>query len=118
MAQGSLRERLRRWLTPVEELEATELRERAKESGAQTVATAEPRSRVTLRGEIISITSDARNGWLEAEVNDGSGVVRLVWMGRSRLECLMPGRQIKVTGRLASEDGKPVIYNPEFEVSP
>lgn len=118
MADGSLTQRLRRWLTPIEELEATELRQRATDSGAQPVAQAEPRSRVTVRGEIVSITSDARHGWLEAEVNDGSGTVRLVWMGRSRLECLMPGREIRVTGRLGEEDGRPVIYNPDFEVIP
>lgn len=118
MAAGSLVERLRRWLTPVEELEATELRQRAEDDGAASVAAAEPRSKVTLRGEIVSITTDARNGWLEAEVNDGSGEVRLVWMGRSRLACLMPGRHIRVTGRLTEEHGKPVIFNPDFEVLP
>lgn len=115
---GSLMGRLRRWFTPTEELEATELRQRAEDAGAESVAEAEPRSKVTLRGEIVSITSDAKNGWLEAEVNDGSGEVRLIWMGRSRLECLMPGRHIRVTGRLAEEDGKPVIFNPDFEVIP
>lgn len=116
MARMSLLERLRRLVTPVEELEATELRQRAADVGAQPLASCAPRSRVILRGEIVSITSDAKNGWLEAEVNDGSGTVRLIWMGRSRLECLMPGRDIRVAGRLAEEDGRPVIYNPDFEV--
>ncbi|MCG6566453.1 OB-fold nucleic acid binding domain-containing protein [Tessaracoccus sp. ZS01] len=118
MTRTSLRERLRRWVTPIEELEATELIQRAEDSGAQQLARCEPRSRVTLRGEIVSITSDAENGWLQAEVNDGSGTVRLIWMGRSRLECLMPGRHIRVAGRLADEDGNPVIYNPDFEIIP
>lgn len=118
MSSGALLERLRRWLTPIEEIEATELRQRAEDCGAEPVAAAAPRSKVTLRGEIVSVTSDAKNGWLEAEVNDGSGAVRLVWMGRSRLECLMPGRHIRVSGRLAEEDGKPVIFNPDFEVLP
>ncbi|MDO5676686.1 MAG: OB-fold nucleic acid binding domain-containing protein [Propionibacteriaceae bacterium] len=118
MAERSLLERLRRWLTPIEELEATELRQRAEDCGAEPVADAAPRSRVTLRGEILSITSDAKNGWLEAEVNDGSGTVGLIWMGRSRLECLMPGRHIRVTGRLAEDEGRPVIFNPDFEIIP
>ena len=118
MARPSLLERLRRLVTPVEELEATELRQRAADVGAHPLASCEPRSRVILRGEIVSITSDAKNGWLEAEVNDGSGTVRLIWMGRSRLECLMPGRHIRVAGRLAEEDSSPVIYNPDFEVIP
>ncbi|GAA4905948.1 hypothetical protein GCM10025789_26680 [Tessaracoccus lubricantis] len=112
MTRWSLKERLRRLVTPTEELEATELLQRAEDSGAQALSTCTPRSRVTLRGEIVSITSDAKHGWLEAEVSDGSGTVRLVWMGRSRLECLMPGRHIRVEGRLAEEDGNPVIFNP------
>lgn len=118
MGGGSLVERFRRWFTPTEEPEATELRQRATDSGVESLASSQPRSRVTLRGEIVAITSDARNGWLEAEVNDGSGTVRLVWMGRSRLECLTLGRDIRVTGRLSEVDGKLVIYNPDFEVIP
>lgn len=118
MAQWSLKERLRRLVAPTEELEATELLQRAEGSGAQLLAECAPRSRVRIRGEIISLTSDARNGWLEAEINDGSGTLRLVWMGRSRLECLMPGRDITVEGRLSQQDGSPVIYNPRFEILP
>ena len=118
MARSGLLGRLRKWLTPIEEIEATELRQRAEDCGAQPLAAAQPRSRVTLRGEIVSVTSDAKNGWLEAEVNDGSGTLRLIWMGRSRLECLMPGRHIRVTGRLAEDEGRPVIYNPDFEILP
>lgn len=111
-----LRDRLHRFLLSHEELEDEELREQAVVSGAQTLASAEPRSRVRLRGTIVSLTSDARNGWLEAEVSDGTGIVRLVWMGRSHIQCLIPGRHVMVAGRLAEEDGRPVIYNPEFEL--
>lgn len=116
MAAGSLGERLRRLFLSHEELEAEELREQSVDCGAQTLATAQPRSRVRLRGTITSMTSDAANGWLEAELTDGTGVVRLVWMGRDHISCLIPGRHVRVEGRLASEGGKPVIFNPEFEL--
>lgn len=111
-----LRERIRRFFLTSEELEAEELRDQSVGCGAQTLASAEPRSHVVLRGTITSRTSDAANGWLEAEVSDGTGTVRLVWMGREHIQCLIPGRHVRVEGRLAMEDGRPVIYNPDFEL--
>jgi len=116
MSGGSFAGKLRRFFASHEELEAEELRQQSVVSGAETLASARPRSRVTLRGTITSITSDARNGWLEAEVTDGTGTVRLVWMGRDHIQCLLPGRHVRVAGRLASEEGMPVIYNPDFEL--
>ena len=118
MPKRSVAERLRRYFLSPEELEATELREQAEVSGAQPLTSCQMRSRVTLQGTITSVTSDADHGWLEAEVTDGSGTVKLVWMGRSRVECLLPGRHIRVQGRLAQADGDCVMYNPDFEIVP
>lgn len=111
-------ERLRRHFLSHEELEARELREQAEVAGAQPLTSCRVRSLVTLRGTITSVTSDSDHGWLEAEVTDGSGTVRLVWMGRGHLECLLPGRHIKVQGRLAEDHDQRVIYNPDFEILP
>lgn len=116
MARQPLSERLRRFFLTAEELEATELRESAEDSGCQTLADSPPRSVVRLQGTITSVTSDADSGWLEAEMNDGTGILRLIWMGRDRLGCLLPGRHIRVVGRLASVDGHPAMYNPEYEI--
>ena len=118
MPKRSVAERLRRYFLSHEELEATELREQAEVSGAQPLTSCQMRSMVTLQGTITSVTSDADHGWLEAEVTDGSGTVKLVWMGRSRVECLLPGRHIRVQGRLAQADGDCVMYNPDFEIVP
>lgn len=116
MPDATFADRVRRFFLTHEELEDEELREQSVDSGAQTLASAPIRSRVTLRGTITSVTSDARNGWLEAEVSDGTGTVRLVWMGRSHIQCLLPGRHVRVEGRLAKDNGVAVIYNPDFEL--
>lgn len=118
MGKRHLGERLRRFFLSHEELEAEELREQAEDAGAQPLTSCAKRSRVTLRGTVTSVTSDAAHGWLEAEVTDGSGTVRLVWMGRDHLECVLPGRSVLIRGRLAEEDGTCVIYNPDFEIVP
>ena len=118
MARRSVVERLRRFLLSSDELEESELREQAAVVGACQLSKCAPRSRVTVRGTVTSLTSDPRHGWLEAEINDGSGELRVIWMGRDRIECLLPGRSVLVTGRLAQVDDRPVMYNPDFEVIP
>lgn len=111
----SLGDRIRRLFSSAEQLEAEDLEARARDCGALPIAEAAPRTKVTFRGTVSSVTS-SDTGWLEAELTDGTGSVKLVWMGRKRLECVLPGRHLLVSGRLASDEGDSVIYNPEFEV--
>ena len=116
MGVSSFGAKLRSLLLSEEELEAAELREAAEGAGAQTLASCPMRSHVTLQGTVTSVTADADHGWLEAEMSDGSGTVRLIWMGRDRLTCVLPGRRIRVSGRLAEADGRTTIYNPDYEI--
>lgn len=113
---ASIADKIKRLFASTEELEARELREQSKGCGAQQLDQCQPRSRVTLRGNVIAITTDARNGRLEADLSDGSGTVRLIWMGRTRLSCVLPGCTLQVSGRLAGDAHHPVIYNPDYEV--
>ncbi|GAB3821556.1 hypothetical protein GCM10028820_30230 [Tessaracoccus terricola] len=112
----SLGARIRRLFATAEELEAADQQERARESGAQQISEASPRSVVRLRGTVSSMTTQPDSGWLEAELSDGSGSVKLVWMGHRRLECVLPGTELLVAGRLARDEDGNVIYNPDFEV--
>ena len=115
-AHRSFGDRVRRLFSTAEQLEAEDLEERSLESGAEHIAGAAPRSRVKFRGTVTSLTTAPDSGWLEAVLNDGTGTVKLVWMGHHRLECVVPGSDLLVSGRLAGDDGAGVIYNPEFEV--
>lgn len=117
-ARRSLGSRIRRLFSTAEELEAADQQERARESGAQRISEAAPRSVVKFRGTVSVMTTQPGSGWLEAELNDGSGTVRLVWMGHRRLECVLPGTEMLVSGRLANDANGNVIYNPDFEVVP
>lgn len=111
----SLSQRLRRFFASSEELEAEDLAERTRAEGLSTIAEAEVRTLVTLRGVVASTTTTPR-GWLEAELSDGTGAVTLVWMGYSRLDAVLPGRSVRITGRIADERGRLVMYNPTYEV--
>lgn len=74
----TIKERVRRFFMPTEELEASELREQAKDCGAQQLGECQLRSKVTLRGTVTALTSDTRNARLEADLSDGSGTVQLI----------------------------------------
>lgn len=111
----SLGERLRRLVSSAEQLEAEELAAQAKDAGAVPLDQCQIRQKVTVRGTVASVTA-SNDAWLEADLNDGTGTVSLIWMGRRRIECIAPGRHLMVTGRLTEEEGRRVIFNPEFEV--
>lgn len=120
MTQGeprrrSLGERLKRFLSSPEQQEADARAESAKASGALPLNQCRPRQKVVLRGKVTTVTISPAAG-VEAELDDGTGTVSLIWMGRRRLECVTPGKELLVTGRLSEEEGRMVIYNPEFEV--
>jgi hypothetical protein len=73
-----------------------------------------------LRGSLRTVTLRPRAGVpaLEAELNDGSGVITVVWLGRRRIAGIEPGRAIKVEGRIGAHDGGRVMYNPRYELIP
>lgn len=111
----SLGERFKRFLSSPEQQEAVERAENAKASGATPLNQCRPRQKVVLRGTVTTVKASAAAG-VEAELEDGTATVSLIWMGRRRLECVVPGKELLVTGRLSEEEGRMVIYNPEFEV--
>lgn len=110
----SLGDRLRRFLSSPEQQEAEDRAESAKASGALPLDQCRPRQMVTLQGTVTAVASGGSG--VEAELDDGTGSVSLIWMGRRRMECVSAGTDLLVTGRLSQEDDRKVIYNPSFEV--
>src|SRR6266542_1528522 len=56
---------------------------------------------------------------VQAELYDGTGAVRLVWLGRRRIAGIEPGRSLVARGRIARQsNGDLVIYNPWYELRP
>jgi hypothetical protein len=111
---------LRSLTTETEELDAENLKKQAVESGALTVADCGDRVPVTVAGTIRAMTIRPRAGVpaLEAELYDGSGTVTLVWLGRRTIAGLGPGRRLKATGRITTSEGRRLIYNPRYEMTP
>ena len=93
---------------------------RAPRDRRVSIADAPDREKVTLRGTMRTVTLRPRAGVpaLEAELNDGTGVITVVWLGRRRIAGIDPGRSIQVEGRIGAHDGVRVMYNPRYELIP
>ncbi len=121
MKQGGFRQALRRFTASQREVEDAERQSLAQRAGAQSIGECADRQLVKLRGTISSVTLAPRQGapWLQVVMDDGSGKVTLVWMGRHAIPGVEAGAQVAVEGRVSYVDGERRIYNPKYElVSP
>ncbi|MFC6153189.1 OB-fold nucleic acid binding domain-containing protein [Nocardioides yefusunii] len=110
---------LRRWADSSDQ-EARDLRKEHGVAGATPIGQAPDRETVKLRGTVRTLTLMPRGGVpsLEAELDDGTGVVVLVWLGRRRIAGIQVGRAMSVQGRIGLHDHRRVLYNPRYELMP
>ncbi|MGL5825667.1 MAG: OB-fold nucleic acid binding domain-containing protein, partial [Nocardioides sp.] len=97
---------------------SADLREAHAHRGCVPICDAPPRAKVKVRGTIRTVTLRPRGGVpaLEAEVDDGSEVLTLVWLGRRRIGGIGPGRAIEVQGRIGVQGATRVMFNPRYEL--
>jgi hypothetical protein len=116
----------RRWLTRVvqkltedaQDLDAADLREDVQKAGSRPVSTCCQGEPVTVTGRLRSVVYTPRDTvpTVDAELFDGSGSVHLVWLGRSRIPGIEPGRALVARGRISEHDGVKAIFNPWYEL--
>jgi hypothetical protein len=99
---------------------ARDLRRSHAVDDGTSISTAPDRVVVELRGTLRTVTLRPRGGVpaLEAELDDGSGVITVVWLGRRRIAGIGPGRSLMVQGRIGVHDGHRIMYNPRYELIP
>jgi len=91
---------------------------------ARTVVEAEPRRRVALTGTLTSVAAchqrvlagplrhaDPRP-CLQAELDDGTGIILLRWLGRDRIAGIAIGASLRVEGTVLTDHGRRVVLNP------
>jgi len=116
---GVLRRAVRRIAAEDEEIDDAQLKEQVESSaGATAVSRCTARTVVTVLGTVRSMTLRPRAGTptLEVELYDGTAVVTLVWLGRREIAGIAPGRKLRATGRITSNDTGRVIFNPRYEL--
>ena len=86
--------------------------------GATPIKRCTAGSKTCVIGTIRSITLQPVTGTpaLHADLWDGSGSIRLIWLGRRQIPGIDPGRELLVEGRIIEEHGHSTIYNPRYEL--
>lgn len=117
---GLLRRAMDRLTTSADEFEAAELLEDSKDAGATPLVDCLERHQATVLGTLRTVTLRPRAGVpaLEAELYDGTGVVRLYWLGRRQIGGIEPGRVLEAEGLLTTCDRQRTIFNPKYTLRP
>lgn len=117
--KSRLRQALSRWADS-SEAHQRDLRLTLAHDGALAIADAPEREQVRVNGVLRTVTLRPRGGVpaLEAELDDGSGVITVVWLGRRRISGVDPGRSVTVTGCIGRQGGVPIMFNPRYELLP
>ena len=115
------RKLLQNLTVPVSELDKVQLRSFCTNlPGVTPIGDCSPRQEITVAGEISSLRIVPRAGSpsLEATVNDGSGVLVVVWTGRRRIAGVAPGKRLLLSGRGTDQGGRKriLLMNPRYEL--
>jgi RecG-like helicase len=114
----------RRFFARMRESDEQRLRDEIETWAAQVPGTvrideAPVRQRARIAGVVKRITVRPAEGneALEALITDGTGEMRLVWMGRRSIPGLTLGTKVVVEGLIAEQRSERRIVNPSFEFS-
>lgn len=122
IAGRGISHRLRRFFhrfTATEDIQDAErLQKDVAAEGATPIKRCTAGSRTCVIGTIRSITLQPVTGTpaLHADLWDGTGSIRLIWLGRRQIPGIDPGRELLVEGRIIEEHGHPTMYNPRYEL--
>jgi hypothetical protein len=118
----SLRHALRRLSSAKAVLEADELASESSEAGVDRICTCLTGEVVTLRGTVGSVTVNPASvvPQFESELYDGTGRMRIVWLGRRSVPGVEAGRKLVVTGRVTCDHvgSEITMFNPAYELAP
>lgn len=117
---GRFRRMLNRLSSSQEDLHSEELREDTLAVGCTRICDCHDRQIVSVTGTLRAVTIQPRAGVpaLEAELFDGTAALNVVWLGRRNILGIEPGRKIIASGRVAMNRGRPVLFNPKYELRP
>lgn len=117
-APGRFRRALHRLTADDGELRSEELRSGVRDAGATPVVEGVVGEPVVLAGTLRAVILRPLAGvpTLEAELEDGTGCVTLVWLGRRRIRGIDPGRSLVARGRLTRRNGDLTVFNPAYDL--
>ncbi len=117
--KSRIRQALSKWADSAE-AHQRDLRQSQATEEAVSIADAPEREQVVVSGVVRTVTLRPRGGVpaLEAELDDGSGVITVVWLGRRRITGVDPGRSVTVAGCIGRQGDHAIMFNPRYELRP
>lgn len=117
---GRFRKAVARLTADSQDLQRAELQQESAQAGATAVTSCSRGEPVCVAGSLQTVTLRPRAGvpTLEAQLYDGTGTITLIWLGRRRIRGIECGRSLVARGRLTTHDGRPTIYNADYELRP
>lgn len=115
---GLVKDRLRKLTAPQSERDAADLAVQCEGRGATAVTACQQGQQVAVAGTVrcVRIAPIAGAPTFEVDLYDGSGTVRLVFLGRRTIPGLTAGRMVVAHGRLTRRDGRMTVFNPRYEL--
>ena len=75
-----------------------------------------PRVRVSGTVRRLRAGSPAGLPMLQAELGGGADRITVIWLGRTRIAGIEPGRALAVEGTLSQQRGRRIMYNPRYDL--
>lgn len=105
-----------------DEREAGALAQLLEQAGASPIGGVRAGQEYVLAGVLASVTVHpvGTTHGLDAELFDGTGRVRLVWLGREAIPGIDAGRALSIRGRVVHGNGQalPTVFNPRYTLLP
>lgn len=109
---------MRRWKfwASTEEVAASEMESARSLARCRGVESMKRGEKVEMYGEIHSLSSSCPNDTpsLKAVIQDDTGRIEVIWLGRRRVAGVKLGQRVRIKGRLTLVDNQKTIYNPEY----
>ncbi len=89
----------------------------ARADGVAPIGSVSWKQRVTVEGRIKLVQAGTTAGRsLEVQIYDGTGGIRLLFFGRTRIPGLTPGATLRATGMIGEYKGHLALANPRYEL--
>lgn len=118
--KSGLKGAVRRFTAPIEDLDREQLADFCSTLGLTPTIDIELRQRVRLGGEVRSVRVVPRAGApaLEVTISDGQGTATAVFLGRSSIAGVTPGRKLTLEGVVGRDGNRNLVYNPQYTLLP